>query len=65
MIGSTHAIHQKRIYSNPEPSDGHRILVDRLWPRGISKEQAKLDLWAKEITPSNALRKEYHVGTLN
>lgn len=50
----------KRIYDPVAPSDGKRILVDRLWPRGIKKEDAQLDLWAKEITPSNALRKWYH-----
>lgn len=47
----------KRAYDPPEPSDGFRVLVDRLWPRGISKEKAKLDLWLKEIAPSAGLRK--------
>lgn len=47
----------KRVYDEPEPSDGIRILVDRLWPRGLSKERAHLDLWQKEIAPSNELRK--------
>jgi uncharacterized protein YeaO (DUF488 family) len=47
----------KRIYEPSEKSDGFRVLVDRLWPRGVSKERAKLDLWAKEIAPSTALRK--------
>ena len=47
----------KRIYDAPEKQDGLRILVDRLWPRGISKEQAKVDVWAKEIAPSDELRK--------
>lgn len=47
----------KRIYESPEKSDGVRVLVDRLWPRGISKERAHLDLWLKEIAPSDALRK--------
>ncbi len=46
----------KRVYENPEPSDGRRILVDRLWPRGVSKEDALIDSWAKEIAPSNELR---------
>ena len=45
-----------RVYNNSEES-GYRILVDRLWPRGVSKEDAKLDLWLKEIGPSNELRK--------
>jgi uncharacterized protein YeaO (DUF488 family) len=47
----------KRIYEDPSSSDGFRILVDRLWPRGVSKEQAKIDLWIKEIAPSDELRK--------
>lgn len=47
----------KRIYEKPEKEDGFRILVDRLWPRGISKEKAKIDLWLKEIAPSQDLRK--------
>jgi uncharacterized protein YeaO (DUF488 family) len=47
----------KRIYDSAEKSDGVRVLVDRIWPRGISKERAHLDLWLKEIGPSNALRK--------
>ena len=47
----------KRIYESAEPTDGTRILVDRLWPRGISKERAALARWEKEITPSPDLRK--------
>lgn len=47
----------KRIYEDPARTDGTRILVDRLWPRGVSKEKAQLDLWLKDIAPSNALRK--------
>ncbi len=47
----------KRIYDSPEKDDGFRVLVDRLWPRGISKERAHLDLWLKEIAPSDSLRK--------
>ena len=47
----------RRIYEEPSLEDGYRILVDKLWPRGISKEKAKLDYWAKEITPSTELRK--------
>jgi uncharacterized protein YeaO (DUF488 family) len=47
----------KRIYDSPEKDDGFRVLVDRLWPRGVSKERAHLDLWLKEIAPSDALRK--------
>jgi uncharacterized protein YeaO (DUF488 family) len=47
----------KRIYEQQAPSDGYRVLVDRLWPRGVSKEKAALDLWLKDIAPSDALRK--------
>lgn len=49
----------KRIYEDADTSDGSRILVDRLWPRGISKERAKLTFWAKDISPSNELRNWY------
>lgn len=47
----------KRAYQPPEEEDGFRILVDRLWSRGVSKDKAKLDLWLKEVAPSNELRK--------
>src|SRR5512136_2150427 len=47
----------KRIYETPAEEDGFRILVDRLWPRGLQKEKAKIDLWLKEIAPSDELRK--------
>ena len=47
----------KRIYDEPAKSDGFRILVDRLWPRGVSKEKAAVNLWLKEIAPSTELRK--------
>ena len=50
----------KRVYDPPSASDGMRILVDRLWPRGIPKEKAKVDLWLKDIAPSDALRKKFH-----
>lgn len=53
----------KRIYENVDPSDGKRILVDRLWSRGISKENAHLDLWLKEVAPSTELRKWFHAAT--
>ena len=46
----------KRAYEPPEPSDGFRILVDRLWPRGISKDSAHIQLWLKDIAPSTSLR---------
>lgn len=47
----------KRVYESSSEDDGFRILVDRIWPRGVSKEKANLDLWMKEIAPSNDLRK--------
>lgn len=50
----------KRIYEPATISDGYRILIDRLWPRGLSKEKAKINLWLKEIAPSNELRKWFN-----
>ena len=50
-------IRLKRVYEKPEKVDGFRILVDRLWPRGLTKEKAALDLWLKELAPSTELRK--------
>lgn len=47
----------KRVYEKPDKEDGKRILVDRLWPRGLTKEKASVDLWLKEIAPSTELRK--------
>jgi uncharacterized protein YeaO (DUF488 family) len=47
----------KRVYEKPEDEDGIRILVDRLWPRGLTKEKASVDLWLKDIAPSTELRK--------
>ena len=47
----------KRVYESPDKEDGIRILVDRLWPRGLTKEKAAVDLWLKEIAPSTELRK--------
>ncbi|MDR2285020.1 MAG: DUF488 domain-containing protein [Sphingobacterium sp.] len=47
----------KRIYEEPNASDGYRMLIDRLWPRGMRKDAAKLDEWNKDIAPSTALRK--------
>ncbi len=47
----------KRIYQASDPADGLRVLVDRVWPRGMSKEEAEIDLWLKDIAPSNDLRK--------
>jgi uncharacterized protein YeaO (DUF488 family) len=50
------AVRLKRAYDPPEPSDGYRVLIDRLWPRGVSKEGARLDEWARELAPSSELR---------
>jgi len=49
-------IQMKRVYDEPSEADGQRILIDRLWPRGLSKAQAKVDLWLKAIAPSTPLR---------
>lgn len=49
----------QRVYDEPQKKDGYRVLVDRLWPRGIKKEAAPIDEWAKELAPSTALRKWY------
>lgn len=46
----------KRAYDSPEPTDGYRVLIDRLWPRGVSRDRAKLDDWEKELAPSTDLR---------
>jgi uncharacterized protein YeaO (DUF488 family) len=54
----------KRVYDPPAASDGTRILVDRLWPRGLSKAAAQIDLWLKDIAPSGALRKQVHSGAI-
>ena len=50
----------KRIYDAPEKDDGVRVLVDRLWPRGMSKKRAAIDMWAKELAPSKELRSWFH-----
>jgi uncharacterized protein YeaO (DUF488 family) len=51
------AVRLKRAYEPAERSDGYRVLVDRIWPRGVSKEQARLDEWARELAPSSELRR--------
>lgn len=56
-IGMAKAIRIKRVYEAPEPADGARVLVDRIWPRGLRKTDAAVTLWLKEIAPSTALRK--------
>ncbi|OJV12720.1 MAG: hypothetical protein BGO21_02960 [Dyadobacter sp. 50-39] len=54
------AIKTKRIYQSAAAADGYRILVDRLWPRGLTKDAADIDRWMKEVAPSDALRKWFH-----
>jgi len=55
----------KRVYENYNKSDGFRVLVDRLWPRGMKKEHLHYDLWAKDITPSPGIRKWFHEDMQN
>lgn len=56
---SQHHVQVRRVYDAPESTDGRRVLVDRLWPRGVSKERAELDDWCKQVSPSTELRKWY------
>ncbi|WP_333736136.1 DUF488 domain-containing protein [Streptomyces sp. IBSBF 2806] len=56
------SVRVRRVYDPPEPEDGVRVLVDRLWPRGVSKEAARVDEWPKGLTPSTELRRWYHAG---
>jgi uncharacterized protein YeaO (DUF488 family) len=53
------AIKIKRVYEKPAKTDGTRILIDRLWPRGLTKEKARVDFWLKDIAPSTELRKRF------
>ncbi|PTM92775.1 uncharacterized protein YeaO (DUF488 family) [Mycoplana dimorpha] len=53
-------IRLKRVYETDRDGDGTRVLVDRLWPRGLAKEKAGIDLWLKDIAPSDDLRKRFH-----
>jgi uncharacterized protein YeaO (DUF488 family) len=55
----THRIRAARVYDDAGPDDGTRVLVDRLWPRGLSKDRAQVDVWLKEVAPSRELRKWY------
>lgn len=50
-------VRAKRVYDPAEPADGYRVLIDHVWPRGISRERAKLDQWARELAPSDGLRR--------
>lgn len=55
-------LRRKRAYDNAAADDGFRVLVDRLWPRGVSKERAAIDLWAKDAAPSPELRRDWHAA---
>ncbi|WP_069172053.1 DUF488 domain-containing protein [Streptomyces griseus] len=59
-MGDGTTVRVRRVYDPPTDDDGTRVLVDRLWPRGITKEHAAVDVWAKEVTPSKELRSWYH-----
>jgi len=60
MPTSSKRVRIKRIYDEPAASDGTRILVDRLWPRGLTKDRAALDSWLRDLAPSDELRRWYH-----
>ncbi|MGH8765631.1 MAG: DUF488 domain-containing protein [Burkholderiales bacterium] len=57
--GARRAIRLKRVYEEPAAEDGMRVLIDRLWPRGLSRQEAGADLWLKDVAPSNGLRRWY------
>ena len=59
-MGNTRAVQVRRVYDHRVRGDGTRVLVDRVWPRGMTKEKADLDEWCKQIAPSNELRKWYN-----
>jgi uncharacterized protein YeaO (DUF488 family) len=59
-VSDSEPVRVRRVYDPPEDGDGTRVLVDRLWPRGVSKERAAIDVWLKDITPSDELRSWYH-----
>jgi len=50
----------RRVYDEPAAADGYRVLVDRLWPRGLTKDRARVDLWLKDVAPSAGLRRAFH-----
>jgi uncharacterized protein YeaO (DUF488 family) len=58
-MGNPRNVQVRRVYDDPAPGDGTRVLVDRLWPRGLTKERASLDEWCKQIAPSTELRTWY------
>ena len=54
------SVKSKRVYDAAEPGDGYRVLIDRMWPRGVSRQRAQLDEWARELAPSSELRMWFH-----
>ena len=56
-MGGKPDVRVRRVYDGPEPDDGTRVLVDRVWPRGLTKDKARLDQWFKQVAPSTQLRK--------
>jgi uncharacterized protein YeaO (DUF488 family) len=58
-MGDQRKVQVRRVYDDPAPGDGTRVLVDRIWPRGMTKEKASLDDWCKQVAPSTELRKWY------
>jgi len=54
------SVKSKRVYDAAEAGDGYRVLIDRMWPRGVSRQRAQLDEWARELAPSSELRKWFH-----
>lgn len=63
VLAGTMQLRRKRAYDTTESTDGFRVLVDRLWPRGVSTERAAIDLWAKDTAPSPGLRKDWHAAS--
>lgn len=62
MLAESMELRRKRAYDTASADDGFRVLVDRLWPRGVSKERAAIDLWAKDTAPSPDLRRDWHAA---
>jgi uncharacterized protein YeaO (DUF488 family) len=60
MVAAVRRIQVRRVYEKPGRADGTRVLVDRLWPRGVSKSQAALDAWLRDLAPSDGLRQWFH-----
>ena len=59
MVTARHRVEVRRVYDSPGPQDGARVLVDRVWPRGLRKDEARLDEWCKDVAPSTDLRRWY------